>query len=105
MPLSKPAIAVVTLWISVAHWNAWFDAMIYLHRRAMWPLPVILRRILIENQLDRFVPGVMETVAVRMTPESTRAAVMIISIVPIVCLYPFLQKYFTKGIMLGAVKG
>ena len=105
VPLSKPAIATITLWISVSHWNQYFDAMIYMHKRALYTLPVILRRILIENELDRYMPGAMENVTVRLTPESTKAAIMMISIVPIVCVYPFIQKYFTKGIMLGAVKG
>ena len=105
LPLSKPIIATIGLWIAVGHWNAYFDAMIYMQRRILYTLPVILRRILMENELDKYMPGALESVNIRMTPESTKAAIMMISIVPIVCLYPFVQKYFTKGIMLGAVKG
>lgn len=107
LPLSMPVIATVTLWVAVGHWNAYFDAMIYMHDRSKYTLPVILRRILMENQLEKFLPkGVIaDTESIPLTPETTKGAIIMVSTLPIICVYPFLQKYFTKGIMLGAVKG
>ena len=108
LPLSKPVIATVILWLAVAHWNAWFDAMIYMHERARFTLPVVLRRILIENQLEQLMPGHDFGVDIHRpppTPETIQGAVIMVSTIPIVLVYPFLQKYFTKGVMLGAVKG
>jgi putative aldouronate transport system permease protein len=107
LPLSTPVLATITLWVAVGHWNAYFDAMIYMHDRAKYTLPVILRRILLENQLERFLPvgtAAMESMVVP-TPETTKAAIVMVSTIPIICVYPFLQKYFTKGVLLGAVKG
>ena len=107
LPLSKPVLATVMLWIAVGHWNAYFDAMIYMHDRSKFTLPVVLRRILLENQLDKFLPEgvILDTGAMPTTPETTKGAIVMISTFPIICVYPFIQKYFTKGVMLGAVKG
>jgi putative aldouronate transport system permease protein len=107
LPLSKPVLATVTLWVAVGHWNAYFDAMIYMHDRAKYTLPVILRRILLENQLERFLPVGSAALLAQVvpTPETTKAAIVMISTIPIICMYPFVQKYFTKGVLLGAVKG
>jgi len=108
IPLSKPVIATVILWLAVAHWNAWFDAMIYMHERARFTLPVVLRRILIESQIEQLMPGqdlALDTLRPPPTPETIKGAVIMVSTIPIIMVYPFLQKYFTKGVMLGAVKG
>jgi putative aldouronate transport system permease protein len=108
VPLSKPVIATVILWLAVAHWNAWFDAMIYMHERVRFTLPVVLRRILIENQLELLMPGQDLGADLHRpppTPETVKGAVIMVSTIPIILIYPFLQKYFTKGVMLGAVKG
>ncbi len=108
LPLSKPAMATIALWIAVGHWNSYFDAMIYMTDRVKYTLPVILRRILLENQLDKFMPANSVSTVNRMTPptpETTKAAIIMVSTIPIILVYPFVQKYFAKGIMLGAVKG
>jgi putative aldouronate transport system permease protein len=107
LPLSTPVLATITLWVAVGHWNAYFDAMIYMHDRAKYTLPVILRRILLENQLERFLPvgAALLEAQIIPTPETTKAAIVMVSTIPIICVYPFLQKYFTKGVLLGAVKG
>lgn len=107
LPLSKPALATIALWIAVGHWNAYFDALIYITDRSKYVLPIILRRILLENQIEMFLPGQADTsgVIVKPTEETVKATIIVISTVPIVMVYPFLQKYFTKGIVLGAVKG
>jgi putative aldouronate transport system permease protein len=107
LPLSKPVLATITLWVAVGHWNAYFDAMIYMHDRSKYTLPVVLRRILLENQLERFLPVGSAALLAQVvpTPETTKAAIVMISTIPIICVYPFLQKYFTKGVLLGAVKG
>lgn len=106
LPLSKPVLATVMLWIAVAHWNNYFDAMIYMHDRSKFTLPVVLRRILLENELEKYLPqGAIDTGTAPQTPETTKGAIVMISTIPIICVYPFIQKYFTKGVMLGAVKG
>ena len=107
LPLSLPVMATIALWVAVGNWNAYFDALIYINDRDKFVLPVILRRILIENQLDMFIGENPDSVGMVMptTEESKKAALVMISILPIAMFYPFLQKYFSKGIMLGAVKG
>ena len=106
-PLAKPTIAVIVLYYAVAHWNSWFNAMIYLQkRRDLQPLQLILRSILLENDTNNMtagtaVPGTdTENIA-----ETIKYAVIVVATVPILAIYPFLQKYFVKGIMIGAVKG
>ncbi len=103
MPLIKPTIAVLLLYYGVAHWNSWFPASIYIRRNERLPLQNILRALLIANsdlygslaQGDKF-DNYAETI---------KYAVIVISTAPIICIYPFLQKYFVKGVMVGAVKG
>ena len=106
LPLSKPVMATVALWVAVEHWNAYFDALIYITDRTKYVLPILLRRILLENQLKMFINGNFAEQSVKKpTEETVKAAVIMVSTLPIVMVYPFLQKYFMKGIMLGAVKG
>ena len=102
LPLVKPTLAVLVLFYGVSHWNSWFPAMIYLRSRELFPLQLILREILVMNDvagLD-FAAGDVEMIAA-----TIRYALIIVATVPILCLYPFLQRYFTKGVMIGAVKG
>jgi putative aldouronate transport system permease protein len=88
----------------VEHWNAWFNAMIFLRKRTMFPLQLILREILIQNNTTDM--GVGSAMADQeMLSETIKYAVIIVSTVPILLLYPFLQRYFVKGVMVGAVKG
>ena len=104
VPLSKPAMATIALWSAVAHWNAYFDCLIYITDQTKFVLPVILRRVLIENLTEMYAGGDVDVVS-HTTPETLKSALIVVSTFPILCFYPFLQKYFTKGIMLGAVKG
>jgi len=107
-PLSLPILAVIALFSMVGHWNAWFDGMIYCRERSNMVLQYVLRRILLERLwLDQ---GLMEgnvltQTTAATTPETVRMAVVAVTCVPIVAAYPFFQKYFVKGIMMGALKG
>lgn len=107
LPLSKPALATIALWVAVNHWNAYFDALIYITDRSKYVLPIIMRRVLLENQITVFIGReYIPTVnSAKPTDESLKAAIVMAGTLPIVLVYPFLQKYFMKGIMLGAVKG
>ena len=104
LPLSSAAIAVILLYYAVSHWNAWFNASIYIRKRELFPLQVILREILITNSneamtLDSSIADIAELEVI------LRYAAIVVSTLPILVLYPFLQKYFVKGVMIGAVKG
>jgi putative aldouronate transport system permease protein len=104
MPLSKPALATVGLWTAVAHWNAWFDALIYINDDRKQVLQNFLQRIVIENSTEMVSRGLVNPDQLLFTPETIKAATVVISILPILLVYPFVQKYFVKGIMLGGVK-
>ncbi|MBQ7901641.1 MAG: carbohydrate ABC transporter permease [Clostridia bacterium] len=106
LPLSKATVAVICLYYAVAHWNSWFNAMLYLTTRDKYPIQLILREILINNDTTSMV-NAMDVGAgdSSFVSETVKYAVIIVSVVPILCVYPFIQKYFTKGVMVGAVKG
>lgn len=104
VPLAMPTIAVIILYYAVYHWNAWFNAMIFLRKRNLYPLQLILREILIQNQTDQQVH--MESLQnAESVSESIKYATIMVSVIPALIIYPFLQKYFVKGVMVGAVKG
>ncbi|KRF18435.1 carbohydrate ABC transporter permease [Paenibacillus sp. Soil787] len=107
IPLSAPVIATVTLWTLVGHWNAWFDALIYITDNKIKVLQIVLREVLNDaNQTSGLDPQLaVDLQGQQYTPESIKAAILMVVILPIVCVYPFLQKYFVKGILVGAVKG
>jgi len=102
-PLSLPVVAVMTLYYAVGHWNAWFHAMIFLKSRDLYPLQLILREILVANVTSTMTTAV-ESGTKDAMGESIKYATIIIATLPIICVYPFLQKYFIKGIMIGAIK-
>ncbi|MDF2670947.1 MAG: sugar transporter permease [Paenibacillus sp.] len=104
LPLSMPVVAVMILFYGVGHWNAWFNAMIYLRTRDLYPLQLILREILITNSTDSMMTGVGGGDKMPIG-ETIKYATIIVATLPILCLYPFLQKYFVKGVMIGAIKG
>ncbi|ALS29291.1 sugar ABC transporter permease [Paenibacillus sp. 32O-W] len=106
LPLSMPVIAVMILFYSVGHWNAYFSALMYLTDRDKYPLQLILREILIQGQMQEM-QGVGDNVHAEtvMQGEAIKYAVVIVANLPVLLLYPFLQKYFVKGVMIGAVKG
>lgn len=106
LPLSKATVAVVCLYYAVSHWNAWFNAMIFLTDREKFPLQLILREILIDNDTASMMSGMNVGVGdASFVGETIKYAVIIVSVIPILCVYPFIQRYFTKGVMIGAVKG
>ena len=104
IPLSIPIIATVTLWTAVNHWNEWFASLIYTTRQELIVVQLILRRLLIENLPSSQFDGDLDEQGAQMTEETIRAATLFISIGPIIALYPFLQRYFVKGTLVGAVK-
>ncbi len=105
IPLSKAIIAVMVLYYAVAHWNAWFTASVYLIDRNKFPLQLILREILISNDTTAMTAGSVDLSTDRASVgETIKYATIVVATVPILCVYPFLQKYFTKGTLVGAVK-
>ena len=106
LPLSKAVIAVITMQYAVGHWNAYFSAFIYLTKKELYPLQVFLREILI---LSQFTPSdIMDTetaIALQGLADLLKYSLIVISTAPILCIYPFFQKYFVKGIMIGSIKG
>jgi putative aldouronate transport system permease protein len=104
LPLCKPVLAVMTLFYAVAHWNSFFSAMVYLRSREWYPLQLVLREILITNSTDTMLTGVSSVDAVPIG-ETIKYATIVVATLPILCVYPFLQRYFTKGVMIGAIKG
>lgn len=106
LPLSGPIIAVISLYCAVGIWNSYFDAFIYISKKALFPLQVVLRNILILNQVDMTTVADLRDMASRQGMSNLlKYAVIVVSSVPLLLLYPFVQKYFVKGIMIGAVKG
>ncbi|GAA1610271.1 MULTISPECIES: carbohydrate ABC transporter permease [Kribbella] len=103
MPLSKPVTAVVALFYAVGHWNAYFNALLYLQDQNKWPLPLVLRLYVLQGQpvgntgntVSEAVPSI----------QAIQMAVVVVALVPILLVYPFLQRYFTKGVLTGAIKG
>lgn len=103
LPLSLPVLAVMVLFYAVAHWNSYFSALMYLNDQDKFPLQILLRKILIQYDQNDIVQNVDQRRDV--VGQSVRYAVIIVSTVPILLIYPFLQKYFMKGVMVGAIKG
>lgn len=106
IPLCKPVIAVMVLYYGVGHWNSWFGAMIYLRNRKLYPLQLVLREILITNSTMAELEFLsaqddeVEPIAI-----NVKYAIITVATLPILCIYPVLQKYFVKGVMIGAIKG
>ncbi len=103
MPLSKATLAVIFLYYLVGHWNAWFNASIYLQDAKLYPLQLILRNILIQNDTSSMAGADLDQV--QAVGETVKYAIIVVATLPVMCIYPFLQKYFAKGAMIGAVKG
>lgn len=106
LPLSKAVIAVMFLFYGVAHWNTYFNAMIYLNNKELFPLTIILKEILISGQIDPSTvsdPELAEKVA--QLSGVIKYALIVVSMLPVLMIYPFIQKYFVKGVTIGAVKG
>lgn len=105
LPLSKAIIAVVALWSAVGFWNSYFSAMIYIRNPDLKPLQLVMRSILIQSQTaSTMLTGTAAAEAMKMS-ELIKYASIIVSSLPVMCLYPFVQKYFNKGVMIGSLKG
>ena len=106
LPLSKAVIAVLVLYYAVGHWNAYFSAFIYLSRRNLYPLQIFLREILILNTIEMN-PMIDEQAMAYLTGmfDLLKYALIVVATAPIICVYPFVQKYFVKGVMIGSIKG
>ncbi|WP_062497160.1 carbohydrate ABC transporter permease [Paenibacillus sp. 32O-W] len=106
LPLSKPIIAVMTLMYAVGHWNAYFDALIYLRSEKLFPLQYVLRNLLILNAAD---PEMLANTAAKIRDQgfeqALKYALIVVSSVPVLIMYPFVQKHFVKGVMIGSLKG
>lgn len=106
VPLSKPILAVLVLYYGVAKWNSYFDAMIYLKNQTLVPLQIVLRDILILNQVDyTMISDASAIAAQRGLTDLLKYSTIVVASLPVLCIYPFVQKYFVKGVMIGAVKG
>lgn len=104
MPISLPIIAVMIVYYGVSHWNGWFYAMIFLQKSRVWrPLQLILRDVLITNQTQDMM-AFEDAIAAEQTKRLVKYALIIITTMPIICIYPFMQKHFVGGIMIGSLK-
>lgn len=104
LPMSKPIIAYNVLTNALGHWNSWYDAYLYNTDKKLMVLPLLLRRVLIEND-GRFMDDSLLRSTALSTPETVKAATIIVTVAPILLVYPWLQKYFVQGVYLGSVKG
>jgi len=105
LPLSSPIIAVIGLFYAVDHWNAFFNALIYLRDAAKYPLQLILRDILLRSVVDDVGADALGMKEQLLISEGIKYAVILVSTLPVMLLYPWIQKYFVKGVMIGAIKG
>lgn len=112
LPLSGPVLATIALFIGVAHWNDWFTGAYYVSNKNLIPVQTLLQQLLTEaealsSSMTRSQQQGGQTISttVGATPESLRMALLVIAVFPILCIYPFLQRYFVKGVMIGSVKG
>ena len=106
LPVCKPIIATIALWVAVWHWNAWFDSMIYMTKASGQVVQLVMRRIVLEgsDQMTQMMAE-MQRQGLVIAPEGLKAATIMVTTLPILCIYPFVQKYFVKGVMMGSLKG
>ncbi len=105
VPLSKPIFATLLLYYAVSHWNQWFNALIFLDDMAKFPVQLILRSVVIQGQLEQGAQIMSPSMEEMVIEKSIKYATIIVSTVPILLVYPFVQKYFVRGVMVGAIKG
>ncbi|MBP1994061.1 carbohydrate ABC transporter permease [Paenibacillus eucommiae] len=105
VPISMPMLVTIGLFYGVTHWNAWFDATIYITNPDLMPVQVFLRRIVLTMTNQDLDSAILLNMNERATPQALRGAMIMITTVPIMCVYPFLQKHFIKGVLVGSVKG
>lgn len=104
LPLSMPIVATIIMFEAVWQWNAWFDALLYMPKVALQPLQLILQKLIREQLASKMARRATMATARTTSPESVRMATLIVSTVPIILVYPFLQRYFIKGMLIGAIK-
>lgn len=107
LPLSKPIVAVMVLFYAVGHWNSFFNALIYLESQSKYPLQLVLRNILLVNQMNdaAMLDDITSIIERQKLAELLKYGIIVVSTIPILMLYPFIQKYFVTGIMIGSIKG
>jgi putative aldouronate transport system permease protein len=105
IPLSAPIVAVLALFYAVGHWNEYFSALLYLNNQSLYPLQIMLRNILVQNQVDFTMIDISSYAARQAMRELLKYALIVVASVPVLLIYPFVQRYFIKGIMIGAIKG
>jgi len=106
LPLSKTIIAVISMYYAVSHWNDYFTAFLYINKRSLYPLQLFLREILVNSQFDSSVMSDPEAARqLQGLAETLKYVIIVVSTLPLMCIYPFVQKYFVKGVMIGSVKG
>jgi putative aldouronate transport system permease protein len=105
LPLSKPVLATLTLFVAVHHWNSWFDGLIFINSPAKYPLQSYLQTVVVNPDFDMLSAQELENLWAGVVAKNSKAATIFLAAAPIIMLYPFLQKYFIKGIVLGSVKG
>ncbi|MGL6175247.1 MAG: carbohydrate ABC transporter permease [Cellulosilyticaceae bacterium] len=104
VPLSKPALATLVLFSAVGHWNSWFDGLIYMNKTTNYPLQSYLQTVVVAKDMSMITSAEFASLK-EVSDRTNKAAQVFLAMIPIICIYPFLQKYFTKGIVLGSVKG
>jgi len=104
LPLSMPALATFTLFYAVGHWNSFFSAVMYVTKSELWPIQVVLRQMIIEGSTQEYQEA-LSSAEIQVLPATIKMAAIVVATVPILCVYPFLQKHFAKGVLLGSVKG
>lgn len=105
LPLSKAILAVIALWAAVGHWNSYFNAMIYLRSAERYPLQLVMRNILINNEMAASAMTGSAAAEINRKANLIKYGAIVVSSLPIMCMYPFVQKYFNQGVMIGALKG
>ena len=105
LPLSGAVIAVITLYYAIAHWNAYFNAFMYLNDKDLYPLQIFLKNILVSNQVQADMIVDEQVQAIEGIAEVLKYSLIVVAVVPVMIIYPFVQKHFVKGVMIGAVKG
>ena len=105
LPLSKPIIAVMAVYYGVAMWNSYFNALMYLTDTNKWPLQLVLRELLLANMITEVTDSTMYTPEQILLYEGMKYSLVVVASLPVMCLYPFVQRFFVKGVMIGAIKG
>lgn len=109
LPLSLPIFATISLFVAVGHWNDWFSGTVFVQRPDLVPLQTLLMNVIRENDSSTMIAGgaanLTSEKVKNVTSQSVKMATLVATILPVVCLYPFLQKYFVKGVMVGSIKG